>query len=181
MKREGVDRREGQRRSRWVLWLIVGGLAGSTGASGWFIARATATDPTEREVIVLPNYVPALESLRLEVARLELGERLVVTERVVKGDSFPYLVASPPETLPAPPPITVWDTVYGDTLYVYPPPQIITIPVAARGFWDPETYHPSIGNLTWGTGLGILGYVLGGLTGSSARACVVINGEETCN
>ena len=51
----------------------------------------------------------------------------------------------------------------------------------ARGFWSPETYQPSIGNVTWGTALGFLGYLLRDLTGSSARACVVINGEETCS
>jgi len=180
----GENKRKGRRdrRPRWPFWVLLTGVSAMVGATGVVGGRVTAPEPVEPDPIVIPEYDQELEGLRLLMiaqAEKEPEERIVFRDRFIKGDSFPYFVASPPETLPAPPPLTV--TVYMDTLYVYPPPNIITIPVQPRTFWDAETYQPSIGNINWALGGTVLGYILRGLINTEARACVVINSEETCS
>lgn len=181
MKYEGSDRRKGHRdrRSRWLLWLFVAGLTATTGATSWAGGRTTAP---ESESIVVPDRSQDFQNIRGQLATLIEREpeiRTVVTTRIVRDTLLVPVhipVAVPPEI------IRITDTLRVlvfrvDTLWM--PPQIVTIPV--HTFWSSETYSPSIGNTVWSVGGGILGYILRGVFESSARACVVINAEESCN
>lgn len=178
----GDERREGKRdrRTGWSFWIAivasVVGFALVSGAIGVGIERRSTPEVT------IPDHTVALESLSTQLEALTLREpevRFVVTERLVRDTVLvPYEVAMEPQI------VRVHDTTEVlvfrvDTLWM--PPQIITIPAPERGFWAAETYRPSIGNFVWSAASLSLGVLLQSAFGSSARACVVVNGEEACN
>ena len=173
---EGENRREGSkdRRARqWLFWGIMLGSGGVlTGGLG-YAAAPNVPDPVEPDPIVFPTYAENFEGLnsRFDELAAQVPEvRTVIIYRdtgstVYEIDSIPYPVLSPPEI------VRIVDSIP----YPVPGPvQIVTIPAPSRSFL-------STGNVALGFGGIGLGYLLRSAFSSSARACVVINGEESCS
>lgn len=160
----------------WIALLGVGGV--STTAVGYTVGgeRGVAADE-----IVFPDYAQDFLSLRNQLETLTARSpevQTVVTTRIIRDTlRIPYPVVESRI-------ISVTDTVHVLVMQidtVWAPPQIITIPAPERGFWAAESYQPSIGTFVWSAASLSLGAFLQSVFSSSARACVVVNGEESCN
>lgn len=175
-----VGMRERRSGARWRMVMVIAIAA----ASGYILGQPWRTGPSVDEIAQTfhADPIPAIDSLGARIQTLAdrpPTERVVIRDRFIRDtiyipriDTF-YAAAEI---------VRVMDTttlVLVDTVYM--PPQIIRIPAPERGFWSSDTYKPSIGNFAWATGGGILGYWLRGQVDNSARSCIVINGDETCN
>lgn len=173
----GDDRRKGNRRkvTKWILfWPLL--VVGSAIASGSLV-YAMEKEPEPEPIVITDNTQGLLDiqgvvlnnQRQLELLSARQPEvRTVITTEIIRDTlPVPYPVPSPPEIVHTVDsfPVFVYDT-------TWMPPQIVRIPASPRSFAEYGLV---------GLGGGIVGYIVRSIFESSAKACVVINGEETCS